>query len=87
MSKFFNVLPPLDALKAILDQSSRRLDSETIEASDSVGRITSGNVVSSENLPAFARSTMDGYFVKASDTFGASEEIPVYLQQHVSPTN
>jgi molybdopterin molybdotransferase len=33
----------------------------------------------SEPLPAFARSTMDGYAVRAQDTFGASESLPATL--------
>src|SRR5208283_5054002 len=33
-----------------------------------------------ENLPGFNRSTMDGYAVRSSDTFGASDTMPVYLQ-------
>ena len=37
------------------------------------------NVISSEDLPAQARSTMDGFAVRAADTFGASESMPCYL--------
>ncbi|HZY43226.1 MAG TPA: gephyrin-like molybdotransferase Glp, partial [Anaerolineae bacterium] len=31
-------------------------------------------------LPSFPRSTMDGYAVRAADTFGASEALPAYLK-------
>ncbi|MEJ2749772.1 MAG: molybdopterin molybdotransferase MoeA, partial [Anaerolineae bacterium] len=31
-------------------------------------------------LPAFRRSTMDGYAVKAADTYGASGSLPAFLQ-------
>jgi molybdopterin molybdotransferase len=31
-------------------------------------------------LPAFNRSAMDGYAVRAADTFGASESLPAYLK-------
>jgi molybdopterin molybdotransferase len=34
---------------------------------------------SPEDLPAFRRSTVDGYAVRAADTFGASESLPAYL--------
>src|SRR3954465_14218933 len=30
-------------------------------------------------LPGFARATVDGYAVRAADTFGASEGLPSYL--------
>jgi len=31
------------------------------------------------SLPSFPRSTMDGYAVRAEDTFGATESLPAYL--------
>ena len=31
-------------------------------------------------LPGFARSTVDGYAVRAADTYGASEGLPGYLE-------
>ena len=31
------------------------------------------------DLPGFARSTVDGYAVRAADTYGASEGLPSYL--------
>jgi len=45
----------------------------------SLGRVLSYDVFSDENLPEFRRSTVDGYAVSASDTFGATEGIPAYL--------
>jgi molybdopterin molybdotransferase len=44
-----------------------------------LNRITAKNYYSPENLPAFPRSIMDGYAVKASDTYGVSESMPAYL--------
>jgi molybdopterin molybdotransferase len=38
------------------------------------------DVVARETLPSFARSTMDGYAVRAADTHGASEQSPAYLR-------
>src|SRR5690606_14223385 len=32
-----------------------------------------------ENVPNFCRSTVDGYAVKARDTFGSSESLPGFL--------
>jgi molybdopterin biosynthesis enzyme len=37
------------------------------------GRVTADDVHAPYPLPAFARSTVDGYTVHAADTFGASE--------------
>jgi len=46
---------------------------------NSCGMIISRDVISPEDLPAFDRSTVDGYAVNSSDTFGATESLPAYL--------
>lgn len=45
----------------------------------SYGRILSRDIISPEDLPAFRRSTVDGFAVNPSDTFGATESMPAYL--------
>ena len=53
---------------------------ETVVAAEAVGRVCARDVVAGEDLPGFDRSSMDGYAVNASDTFGASEGLPAYLE-------
>ena len=53
--------------------------SETLKTSDAIGRILAVDIVASEDVPGFDRSTVDGYAVRASDTFGCSESIPAVL--------
>ncbi len=55
------------------------LRQERVDVVSALGRILSQPIVSKENLPAFSRSTMDGYAVRAQDTFGATEALPGYL--------
>ena len=43
------------------------------------GKVLAQEIVGSEDLPAFNRSTVDGYAVKAGDSFGSSESLPAYL--------
>lgn len=79
MPEFFNVLAPdaaFEALKPLLPVS---VGSDVIPTSDALCRVTSQDIHSPEDLPAFARSTMDGYSVRSHDTFGASEGLPAYL--------
>jgi len=52
---------------------------ENIELNHASKRVLAEDIVSEENIPGFNRSTMDGYAVKASDTFGASDSLPAYL--------
>ena len=52
---------------------------ETIPLTGALDRVLAAAIVSPEDLPGQARSTMDGFAVRASDTFGASESMPCYL--------
>ena len=45
---------------------------EEIEISDSLNRILAVNILSEIDIPPFDRSAMDGYAIKAEDSFGAS---------------
>ncbi|WP_102349319.1 molybdopterin molybdotransferase MoeA [Bacillus sp. Marseille-P3661] len=47
--------------------------------SDAFDRILAEDVIAAENVPNFRRSTVDGYAVKAADTYGSSESMPGYL--------
>lgn len=46
---------------------------------ESYNRVLAEDIYSPEDLPAFSRSTVDGFAVHSSDTFGASEGTPSYL--------
>jgi molybdopterin molybdotransferase len=52
---------------------------ETLPFALAGGRVLVEDVASPEDLPALARSIVDGYAVRAADTFGASEGLPAYL--------
>lgn len=53
---------------------------ERIFVGDAVDRVLSEDIIAEEDLPAFPRSAMDGYAVKARDTFGATENLPAFLE-------
>ncbi len=54
--------------------------SEEVLIEDAYGRVLAEDILSPENLPGFDRSTVDGFAVISSDTFGATESMPVYLE-------
>ncbi|MDD6807210.1 MAG: molybdopterin-binding protein [Oscillospiraceae bacterium] len=56
-----------------------KMDIEEVGILNSVGRILANDIVSTENVPSFNRSTVDGFAVKAQNTFGCSEAIPAIL--------
>jgi molybdenum cofactor synthesis domain-containing protein len=47
---------------------------------EAVNRVLNEDVVSTLDIPPFDRSTVDGYAVKAEDTFGAEENKPATLR-------
>ncbi len=68
------------ALELIFSKLSPKLPPETnLKIYESYGRILSRDLFSPEDLPDFSRSTVDGYAVSASDTFGATEGMPAYV--------
>ncbi len=52
---------------------------EDIELESACGRVLASEVLAPEPVPHFDRSLMDGYAVRAKDTFGASESLPSLL--------
>ncbi len=77
--KFFKVITPKAAL-SFIDRFSP-VATETVQLSRARGRILARDLTAAENLPGFARSTMDGFAVRAASTFGASEGNPAYLRR------
>lgn len=59
--------------------SSYEIGNEKLNISDCLGRVLAQDIVSAENIPPFDRSTVDGYAVLSSDTFGAGESLPSML--------
>ncbi|MBI5050414.1 MAG: molybdopterin molybdotransferase MoeA [Nitrospirae bacterium] len=74
------VLTVDDAKELLLKSVNLPLPGESeIEIENSLNRILSIDITSPEDLPPFSRSTVDGFAVKAEDTFGATEMLPAYL--------
>jgi molybdopterin molybdotransferase len=52
---------------------------ETVPLAGALHRVPAGAVPAPADLPGFERSTVDGFAVRAADTFGASDGLPSYL--------
>lgn len=81
MPEFLTLLPP--------DQAREKLhshlppptpDSETLTVDSALGRVSAEDVIAPHPLPEFPRTTVDGYAVRAGDTYGASDSLPAYLK-------
>ena len=79
MAEFFNVLPPDEARALLFQHLTQRLASETIATESALGRVTAESIHAPHPLPSFQRSTMDGFAVRAGDTYGASSTLPAFL--------
>jgi molybdopterin molybdotransferase len=75
--EFFAVRTVADALAGF--RPARRTAVERVALVDALGRVPAAAIAASDSLPGFARATVDGYAVRAADTYGASEGLPSYL--------
>ncbi|MCY4062135.1 MAG: molybdopterin-binding protein [Chloroflexi bacterium] len=78
--EFFQVLPPADALALFDQQWQPQPPADTITTAAAPDRILAADIRSPEQVPAFRKSTVDGYAVRGSDTFGASQSLPAFLR-------
>ncbi|MCX8117466.1 MAG: molybdopterin molybdotransferase MoeA [Desulfobacterota bacterium] len=78
MKGFFKVQTPDQLLKKL--DRFRPLSVEEIPLEASLHRVLAEDVVSSTDIPEFPRSTVDGFALRAKDTFGASEKNPALLR-------
>ncbi|HEV8648222.1 MAG TPA: gephyrin-like molybdotransferase Glp [Actinomycetes bacterium] len=76
--EFFATRTVAEALAGF--RPGRRTAPEPVELDDALHRVPAEAVRAPAALPGFARATVDGYAVRAADTYGASEGLPGYLQ-------
>jgi len=78
MKNFFNVV----TIEQVLDLADRfaPVGEETVDLNEAHQRVLAQDIASTENIPGFSRSIVDGFAVTANSTFGASEQNPVYLE-------
>lgn len=79
MTEFLKLIPPHEALDDFLSNMPSKLSTESIKTGESLERVLAETIAASHPLPEFPRSTVDGYAVRAADTHGASEGMPIYL--------
>ena len=75
--EFFAVRTVAETLAGF--RPARRTGVETVALSGAHGRVPAQPIRAPHDLPGFARATVDGFAVRAADTYGASEGLPSYL--------
>lgn len=82
MRKIFRKLITVEEASTVIRENLGvgELKVELIPLTDALGRVLAEDVVSPLDVPGFDRSTVDGYAVRAEDTFTADETKPVTLK-------
>ncbi|MBS7620172.1 molybdenum cofactor biosynthesis protein [Candidatus Bathyarchaeota archaeon] len=80
MKPFRSLIPRAEAMNIISSSITPIERVESILLEDSYGRIIAEDVIATFHVPPFDRSAMDGYAVKAQDTYGASNFSPKKLK-------
>jgi molybdopterin molybdotransferase len=70
----------VDEVQAWLDALSLEARVEHVALSEAHGRVLAQPLVSPVDVPAFARSAMDGWALQGEQTFGAAETDPIQLE-------
>lgn len=73
------VKTPEEVLALIETEFSPLGQTETVPLSAAMGRILAEDIAAQEYVPDFDRSTVDGFAVRAADTFGCTDAIPAIL--------
>ena len=70
---------PEEVLAMIESEFASLEQTEEVSLRDAMGRILARDIAAQEYVPDFDRSTVDGFAVRAADTFGCSDAIPAIL--------
>ncbi len=77
----FSKLTSLNDALTSIDSLIKPISFEEVKTSNSQNRILATNIKSELDIPPFDRAAMDGYAVKAEDTFGASPSNPKIIKK------
>lgn len=80
----FKVSTPQDVIAILKDHLNLeeviQNNVEEVDIKITLHRFLAEEIVAPDNLPGFNRSTMDGYAIRAEDSFGATDSLPSYLK-------
>lgn len=79
MRPFKSLIPLESALEIIMDTIKPITRTEEVSISDANGRVLAEDITANIDVPPFDRAAMDGYAVRAEDTYGAGQFNPVAL--------
>jgi len=75
---FFKVKTTEEVLELV--QGFAPVGEEIVPLDKAFGRVLRKDIISPEDLPGFPRTSVDGYAIRAKDSFGAAESLPALLE-------
>jgi len=80
MPEFLELLTPEEGISKLLQHTEFVvIRTEVIQTEKGLSRVLAEDINSKEDIPAFTRSTVDGFAVNSKDTFGASDVLPAFF--------
>ena len=76
---FLTSIRAAEALGVIASFSLKPPETVEVSIEEASARILAADIIAPEDIPPFSRSLVDGYAVKAKDTYGARESMPALL--------
>lgn len=80
MVKLFKLTSLEEAKKVIYSHWQVEPEKVETELTGALNRVLAEEIIAQTDIPALDRATVDGFAVRASSTFGASEAMPAYLK-------
>ncbi|MFC5972436.1 gephyrin-like molybdotransferase Glp [Halomarina salina] len=77
---FKSVTRVADARRRLLDAATPHERTDSVVTADAAGRALATDVTATTDVPHYRRAAMDGWAVRASDTFGAGDRSPAILR-------
>jgi molybdopterin molybdotransferase len=79
MPEFFKIVTAQEALQRLDKYLQPLVGMTEVKIQQAAGRVTARAIYAAADLPGFRRSTMDGFAIRAADSYGATEGLPAYF--------
>lgn len=80
MKPFGKLVPRIEALR-LIDENVKKINRvEEVPLEEATGCVVAEDIIAGFDVPPFDRASMDGYAVKAAETRGATESLPIKLR-------
>jgi len=81
MPEFLELITPEEAINKLINHLHGYYpETELIKTEECLNKVLACDIEAKEDIPAFSRSTVDGFAVRSKDTFGCSDTLPAFFE-------